>query len=138
MTNLHEFFGDPIHVYTRQQAIEDGVLIEAQDPQGKRLFKWPVAYTAATYAQCIQWTEEDTRRRGVHQDQAGREWDVLWMLSMAVKSGQLEGNGGLFGLYVVSREAGQSKSPRLVQLRAVCGPGDHGEPVLTVMLPHED
>ena len=25
-----------------------------------------------------------------------------------------------------------------VTLKAVCGPGDEGEPVLTIMLPHED
>ncbi len=27
---------------------------------------------------------------------------------------------------------------RPVQLKAVCGPGDDGEPVITVMLPDED
>ena len=28
-------------------------------------------------------------------------------------------------------------TPPLVRLKAVCGPGDHGEPVVTVMLPDE-
>ena len=26
----------------------------------------------------------------------------------------------------------------LVTLKALCGPGDQGEPVMTIMLPHED
>jgi len=25
-----------------------------------------------------------------------------------------------------------------VKLKAICGPGDQGEPVLTIMMPHED
>ena len=28
--------------------------------------------------------------------------------------------------------------PHLVELRAVCGPGDNYEPVITIMLPNED
>jgi hypothetical protein len=29
-------------------------------------------------------------------------------------------------------------APPLVRLKAVCGPGDQGEPVITVMMPNED
>jgi hypothetical protein len=29
-------------------------------------------------------------------------------------------------------------APPLVRLKALCGPGDQGEPVVTVMLPDED
>jgi hypothetical protein len=30
------------------------------------------------------------------------------------------------------------KGPSRVQLKAVCGPGDDGEPVITIMTPEED
>jgi hypothetical protein len=30
------------------------------------------------------------------------------------------------------------RTPALVRLKAVCGPGDRGEPVITIMLPEED
>lgn len=40
-------------------------------------------------------------------------------------------------LYRVPRE-GRRLEPQLVELIAVCGPGDEGEPVLTVMEPGED
>jgi hypothetical protein len=31
-----------------------------------------------------------------------------------------------------------ARTPPLVRLKAVCGPGDEGEPVIIVMLPDED
>jgi hypothetical protein len=36
------------------------------------------------------------------------------------------------------RNDNQERTPLLVCLKAVCGPGDDGEPVLTVMRPEED
>jgi hypothetical protein len=41
-----------------------------------------------------------------------------------------------FALHV--RDDNREGTPPLVRLKAVCGPGDQGEPVMTVMLPHED
>jgi hypothetical protein len=32
----------------------------------------------------------------------------------------------------------RERTPPLVRLKAVCGPGDEGEPVITVMMPDED
>jgi hypothetical protein len=36
------------------------------------------------------------------------------------------------------RNDNRERTPPLVRLKAVCGPGDDGEPVVTVMLPEED
>lgn len=36
------------------------------------------------------------------------------------------------------RDDNREGTPPLVRLKALCGPGDDGEPVVTVMLPHED
>ena len=41
-----------------------------------------------------------------------------------------------FGVHV--RNDNREGVPPLVRLKAVCGPGDHGEPVITVMTPEED
>jgi hypothetical protein len=38
---------------------------------------------------------------------------------------------------VVRYDNCESKPP-LLRLKAVCGPGDGGEPIVTVMLPEED
>ncbi len=36
------------------------------------------------------------------------------------------------------RNDNRGGTPPLVRLKALYGPGDHGEPVITVMLPDED
>jgi hypothetical protein len=69
------------------------------------------------------------------QDEAGRLWDVVWMLLCAI-SPRSAGNVVAFGLHV--RNDNREGTPPLVRLKAVCGPGDEGEPVVTVMLPYED
>lgn len=33
MTTIQELFGEPIHVYTREQAVDDGVLVDFTDPE---------------------------------------------------------------------------------------------------------
>jgi hypothetical protein len=71
----------------------------------------------------------------VFQDEEGRLWDVLWLLRVAIG----RGGGGpevRFGVHV--RNDNQERTPPLVRLKALCGPGDNGEPVFTVMLPEED
>ncbi len=69
----------------------------------------------------------------IGQDEAGRLWDILWMLRLAARKG---GDTLLFQLHV--RNDNKDRTPPLVTLKAVCGPGDQGEPVITVMLPDED
>jgi hypothetical protein len=41
-----------------------------------------------------------------------------------------------FGVHV--RNDNQERTPPLVELKAVCGPGDDGDPVVAVMMPDED
>jgi hypothetical protein len=41
-------------------------------------------------------------------------------------------------LAVHVRNDNREGTPPLIRLKALCGPGDQGEPVLTVMLPEED
>jgi hypothetical protein len=41
-----------------------------------------------------------------------------------------------FGVHV--RNDNRDRTPPLVRVRAVCGPGDQGKPVIAVMLPEED
>lgn len=127
---------DFVSVYTRAQAIEDGVLVDVSSTARETGIRFPVALTDAVWNDCVAWEDEDTRRQTL-QDQAGRLWDVLWMLRLAVGSGRADEAERRFSLFRVPR-GGRSKRPRRVVLKATCGPGDEGEPVITVMLPHED
>ena len=67
------------------------------------------------------------------QDEAGRLWDVLWMTRHAVRVGP---PGPLVWVKLYVRN--DNRRPRLVRLKAVCGPDDDGSPCITIMLPDED
>lgn len=43
--------------------------------------------TVAAWEDCVAWTDEDTERVGVPQDDDGRLWDVVWMARMAYRRG---------------------------------------------------
>jgi hypothetical protein len=121
---------DLIHRYSRADALRDGVLIDVSATAREAGIRWPVALTATAWAKCVAVPP------GVAcQDEAGRLWDVAWMLACAIRRA---GSGAevRFGVHV--RNANRDRTPPLVGLKALCGPGDEGEPVITVMLPEED
>jgi len=134
--SVESFFGDVISTYTRAQAIEDGVLIDVSAMAREAGFKWQVALTSAVWADCVVWKDEDSRQQ-VHQDQSGRLWDVLFMAAHAIRTSRRSGDRLLFQLYRVPRD-GYSTDAVRTTLKLIVGPGDAGEPVMTVLMPHED
>ncbi|HSH28974.1 MAG TPA: DUF6573 family protein [Thiohalobacter sp.] len=130
-----DLFGGEIYRYTRAQAIQDGVLIDITETAREVGFRWPTAITAAAWADCVAWSEEDTRRQ-VYQDASGRLWDVVWMALNAIRHRPL-GNQLEYSLYRVPRD-GHSTEAEPTRLKLVVGPGDDGEPVITILLPGED
>lgn len=127
-----------VSVYTRAQAIEDGVLVDVSETARQRGFKFPVAVTAAVWGDCIEWTEEDTARQNWPQDQGGRLWDVLNMAAFATRlpAAMLAEDRCRVTLYRVPRH-GKARI-ELVDLVMVIGPGDDPAPVMTIMFPDED
>jgi Family of unknown function (DUF6573) len=119
-----------IYSYTRAQAIEDGVLVDVSGTAKEAGIKYPVALTATMYGKYVEVPDGVTG-----QDEAGRLWDILWMFRTA--AARFTGDTLLFKLYVRNHNGELSRSD-LVTLKAVCGPGDHSEPVITIMLPEED
>ena len=134
--STESFFGDVISTYTRAQAIEEGVLIDAGNIAQEAGFQWPVAVTSAAWADCVAWSEDDSDKQ-VHQDESGRLWDVLFMASHAVRTRSGSGDRLLFQLYRLPRD-GRSTQAELTTLKLIVGLGDQGEPVITVLLPDED
>jgi len=134
--SVESFFGNVISTYTRAQAIDDGVLVDVGSTAQEAGFKWPVALTSSVWADCVAWTEDDNRHQ-VYQDESGRLWDVLYMASHAIRTSKQSSNQLLFQLYRVPRD-GHSTEAVLVTLRLIVGPGDTGEPVITILLPNED
>jgi len=125
---------DLIFSYSRKQAIEDGVLVDLMQPQTEALvreagFKVPVAMTAEAFATAVCPLDG---KLPAGQDLNGRLWDVLVMLRMAI-SPQRNTDRVDFAV-----EVSDGRKHQRVDLYALIGPGDEGEPVLTIMLPCED
>ena len=107
------------------------MLIDVSATATEAGFKYPVALTCAVWERCV------VVPPGVAcQDEAGRLWDLLTMLRYAVRGQRGLGPEVRFAVHV--RNDNRSGTPPLVRLKALCGPGDQGEPVVTVMMPDED
>lgn len=120
-----------IHTYTRAQALDDGLLVDlmqdAMLPVCRQHFKFPIACTSAVF---------DIMRRAVENprycnDYAGILHDMLYMSKVA--SRKLDASTVFFTVIIVG--AGRS---RYHDFKLQVGPGDNAEPVITIMLPHED
>ncbi len=108
----------------------DRILIDVSEVAREAGLHFPVALTRAVWGRCV------TVPPGVVcQDEAGRLWDVLWLLACAVRR-SAGGPEVRFGVHV--RNDNRGRTPPLVRLKALCGSGDRGEPVITVMTPGED
>lgn len=133
-----DFWADAeiIHAYTRAQALADGVLVDAGPMAREAGFGIPVALTQAAWGDCVAWTDADSERKGTVQHERGRLWDVLWMAYNAARRAGAE-QRVLFQLLRVP-VAGRGVLARRVALALMIGPGDQGEPVITIGQPHED
>lgn len=121
------FWGDPIYVYTRRQALEDGVLIDVTALAKEAGFKWPFAMTAEVWAMIETIPETHS-----HEDPTGRLWDVLRVAFATVRTRKKDVS--LLEYTVILHHAEGDR----VRLKLVSGPGDEGEPVLTLMFPWQD
>lgn len=117
--------------YSRKQAIEDGVLVDLSAWARETGFVIPVACTSEVWHGHIV-PPQGTRELG--QSERGRAHDVLWLLYVAIRKA---GSGADQLIFEVAflQASGRIKS---VQLKAICGPGDAGEPVLTILMLQED
>ena len=119
-----------ISVYSRAMAIKEGVLIDVTDVAGEAGIRYPVAVTSTVYNGYI---EPDEKAKEQGQDLQGRLWDTVWMLRCAISASEPGQREVYYRLFYSLRGR-----RRLVTLKAVCGPGDDGEPVITIMRPEED
>jgi len=116
--------------YTRADAIADGVLVDVSTTAKEAGIKYPTAVTQAVFEQYIRVPD------GVRdQDEAGRLWDLLWMLYIAIR--QTASNTDSLRFRVAVKQT-ESAGPLPVSLKALCHPGDEGEPVVTILLQDED
>ena len=70
------------------------------------------------------------------QNEAGRLWDVVWMLRFGI----IRARPGVQRIPVAFYVRNDNRAPRLVKLIATCGPLDidDPQPALTLMMVDED
>lgn len=144
----HPIFGptELVSVYSRQDAIDDGVLVDCSADVFDELNRnagliFDVAMTRAVFERYVEVPKAFVGA----QDLRGRYWDIVWMFRLAAKKNS-NGHELLFDFISIpnggdtwtNESATESVEQRLVELKAVAGPGDRGEPCLTFMLPSED
>lgn len=120
---------DLIYRYTRADAIEDGTLVDVTTVAKEAGFRVPVALTAAAWGNCVSWSPEDNTG-SIYQDQSGRLWDVLWMARLSAQ-GQKDAESVSFAVLRILRGSNTGQ-PTPVTLLMDIGPGDEGEPVITI------
>jgi hypothetical protein len=124
-------FGPLLYSYTRSQAVADGCQVEVSKVAAEAGIRFPVFLTRAVYDRYVV-----VPPGVIGQDEAGRLWDVLWMLRFAVHRSRTGRSRLPFALHVRN----DNRRAALVKLVATCGPLDidDPQPAITVMLPDED
>lgn len=130
---MNAIFGEVIYAYSREQAIEEGVLIDLSykesdtAPVCRQHYKFPIACTAAVF-EVMQNAVENPNYSNSY---AGILHDMLWMSRAAGR--KLDESTVLFPVIIAG--AGRRRN---FEFKLNVGSGDRGEPVITIMLPAED
>jgi len=119
-----------VSVYTRAQALEDGVLVDLTDWAREAGFKIPVAVTAGVWG--VLKPSKELEAEG--EDVAGRAWDMFTILLHAIRGASGGDQVHFAPLFTLK----PGERPEGVEMWAKSGPGDNMEPVITVMLRGED
>ncbi len=123
-----------IDIYTRAQALEDGVLVDVSSWARGYGIVYPVAVNDSVWALI----EDPGGMECAGQSVRGRGLDVVAMLAMYIRRSP----GGSVIKFPVIFATGVSQRGHEIRrtfwLKAVCGPDDEGDPVITVTLPDED
>jgi hypothetical protein len=124
-------FGPVIYSYTRKQAVADGVQVDVTKTAKEAGISFPVFLTRTVFDAYVAVPEGVTG-----QDEAGRLWDLCWMLRFAILRSSNHSDRVPVALYVRNN----NHRAKLVKLVAQCGPldMDDSQPSITVMLPGED
>lgn len=116
--------------YTRKQAIEDGVLVDITKSAMQVGFK---IHTVITWNLYTRYISPPAGLDGYGQSVEGRLYDVLWLAVLTARSNAQSSRMEFDVLFQMA-----PGEPERVRVVADIGPGDHGEPVLTIMLPGDD
>ncbi len=105
--------------YGREEAVEDGVLVDVSDMAKIAGIRYPVAITKTIWEKYINFPDKDERL-----------WNLLWEFRIKALHNQTDQLS-----FNMSFEVNGKRE--LVIIWAVCSPGDLFEPVITIMTPED-
>ena len=130
-------FGSVIYSYTRKQAVADGVQVEVTKTAKEAGISFPVFLTRTVFDAYVA-----VPASVECQDEAGRLWDIVWMLRFAIlrSHGRTAAGAACTRLPVALYVRNDNRRAKLVKLIASCGALDidDPQPAITVMMPDED
>jgi len=129
--SLQDTFGEAIYTFTRKQALENGFQVDVSKTAKEAGFRFRVYLTRAVFDKYVAVPE------GVKgQDEAGRLWDILWMLRSAIR--RMPDGVSRVPFVVLVRNDNRRAKP--VGIVVECGACDIDDPspAITVMMPDED
>jgi len=135
-----DLFSSIIDVYTRKDALEDGVQICLSDrfPNECQLYRYPVYCTAA-----VLHLIESATANNPCSDQTGIVWDIMWMSTHSPLRSHPNPATCVFTLIIQGAaqapDLWEDESP-IYRLKAKCEPKDSEDstPVITISLLSED
>lgn len=115
--------------YSRAKAISDGVLVDITEYSIESDYKCTVAVSKDLYETYL--LPDDFSKRLLGVSVAKRIYDMLLYFKFAAAL-NVKGNISVF-LFPIDTSKGEDQ----VKVKAIVGPGDNQEPVLTMVLPYE-
>lgn len=126
--------GNLIHSYSRQQSINDGLLVEVEKTIAKTAgFSFPIAVSHAAWESCIP--IPDHLKQDPEQSEIGRLNDLLRVLQFTIRHKTTAAQDRVDFQIALQQPQGGHKP---LKLKCISGPGDDHRPVLTIMLQTED
>jgi hypothetical protein len=124
-------FGEIVYTYTRAHAVADGYQIEVTKTAQEAGIRFPVFLTRTVYDAYVT-VPPDVEG----QDEAGRLFDLVWMLRFAIRRAR----PGVERIPVAFYVRNDNRPPRLVKLIATCGALDvnDSQPAITVQMADEN
>ena len=127
-------FGEIVSKYTRKDALEEGCLIDVTAQAKENGFKFPVAITRELYNEINNIPSQYS-----YQSYEGRLYDLLFMGFMNARA-NLKSSRIMYKFIMPTTQQGKASIfiRKNISVVLELHSGDEGEPVITIMLPHED
>ena len=139
---LADLFGEPIHAYTAEQSVADGINVQfAPETAREAGYNVPVILTRAAFEEAIQWTRPGDQD---WQSEDARFWDVLNTARSAAKAAWESERTASFNVFRVPNKAKSGNfsrattASRLILDVSVQGYDLSGQPCIIISIPGED